>query len=188
YVKYEEDEGKGSRFLRQAGLAWNKITNTFSPGHPDVDSFDVGLGQEFLGEKGGFKGNFENWIKREYGTSNWKEALEKENEKRANDAKSKGQDGNYSKASLTDLTQSYLNQSGMYAKKQQLEKEEFIDQYRKSAISESEQNMRRDEAEKARKAWENKMIDEGQYDYFSYDDLKSRIQESQKVASNKGGN
>lgn len=46
--------------------------------------------------------------------------------------------------------------------------------------------MRRDEAEKARKARENKMLGEGQYDSFSYDDLKSRIQESQKVANNKG--
>ena len=45
--------------------------------------------------------------------------------------------------------------------------------------------MRRDEAEKARKARENKMLGEGQYDSFSYDDLKSRIQESQKVANNK---
>ncbi|WP_426952432.1 phage tail tape measure protein [Bacillus mycoides] len=176
YVKNEEDSSSYGNILRKVGLGWNGIVNLASPGHPELDITDVE----------GFEGNFKNWIKKEYGTSDWKEALGKENEKRANDAKSKGQDGNYSKASLTDLTQSYLNQSGMYAKKQQLEKEEFIDQYKKSAISESEQNMRRDEAEKARKAWENKMIGEGQYDYFSYDDLKSRIQESQKAANNKG--
>ncbi|HGN6577957.1 phage tail tape measure protein [Bacillus cereus] len=186
YVKYEEDEG-WSGFLRGAGLAWNGITNLFSPGTPDVGINEVGVIKDWpIIGKGGFKEGFENWIKKEYGTSDWNEALGKENEKRANDAKSKGQDGNYSKASLTDLTQSYLNQTGMYAKKQQLEKEEFIDQYTKAAISESEQNMRRDDAEKARKARENKMLGEGQYDSFSYDDLKSRIQESQKVANNKG--
>ncbi|MGH0800894.1 phage tail tape measure protein [Bacillus cereus] len=176
YVKNEEDSSLYGNFLRKGGLVWNGIVNLASPGHPELDITDVE----------GFEGNFKSWIKKEYGTSDWNEALGKENEKRANDAKSKGQDGNYSKASLTDLTQSYLNQSGMYAKKQQLEKEEFIDQYTKAAISESEQNMRRDDAEKARKARENKMLGEGQYDSFSYDDLKSRIQESQKVANNKG--
>lgn len=166
-------------------MEWNY--KSFSPGTPDVGINEVGVIKDWpIIGKGGFKEGFENWIKKEYGTSDWNEALGKENEKRANDAKSKGQDGNYSKASLTDLTQSYLNQTGMYAKKQQLEKEEFIDQYTKAAISESEQNMRRDDAEKARKARENKMLGEGQYDSFSYDDLKSRIQESQKVANNKG--
>ena len=176
YVKEVEDKDPISGFLRFGGSVYNEVIDLFTPGNALVDRQDIS----------DFSSNFQAWMKKEYGTDEYEEALKKENEKRAAKAKDKGQEGIYNKATLSDLTSKYLNQSEEYTKLKQLEKEEFIDQYTKAAISESEQNMRRDEAEKARKARENKMLGEGQYDSFSYDDLKSRIQESQKVANNKG--
>ncbi|MFY0215000.1 phage tail tape measure protein [Bacillus cereus] len=176
YVKEVEDKDPISGLLRFGGSVYNEVIDLFTPGNALVDRQDIS----------DFSSNFQAWMKKEYGTDEYEEALKKENEKRAAKAKDKGQEGIYNKATLSDLTNKYLNQSEEYTKLKQLEKEEFIDQYTKAAISESEQNMRRDEAEKARKARENKMLGEGQYDSFSYDDLKSRIQESQKVANNKG--
>ncbi|PGC48706.1 phage tail tape measure protein [Bacillus toyonensis] len=176
YVKQVEDKDELSALVRFGEGVYNDIIDTFTPGNTSVGRI----------EKDKFRLEFQAWMQKKYGTEEYEEAINKENKKRAEKAKAEGHEGIYEKAKLTDLTQSFLNQSEKYAKVQQWEKEDFIDQYKKSAISESEQKIRRDDAEKARKAQENKMLGEGQYDYFSYDDLKSRIQESQKAANNKG--
>ncbi|QQN86339.1 phage tail tape measure protein [Bacillus toyonensis] len=176
YVKQVEDKDELSALVRFGEGVYNDIIDTFTPGNTSVGRI----------EKDKFRLEFQAWMQKKYGTEEYEEAINKENKKRAEKAKAEGREGIYEKAKLTDLTQSFLNQSEKYAKVQQWEKEDFIDQYKKSAISESEQKIRRDDAEKARKAQENKMLGEGQYDYFSYDDLKSRIQESQKAANNKG--
>ncbi|PEA94359.1 phage tail tape measure protein [Bacillus cereus] len=138
-----------------------------------------------LGDRENFRTNFKAWMEKEYGTRDLDKAVTVENKKREKEAKDKGYNGIYEKIDKKGLTRKYLDESGEYAKVQKAQKEEFIEKYKNDAISESEENMRRAAAEKARKAWENKMIADGQYDYFAFEDIKNRIQDGQKSVSSK---
>lgn len=175
YASYEQATG-WNKVLKGLGMAWNSITDAFIAGNAKVGENDVNK----------FREGFEKWLKKEYGTSDWEKAVKEENKRRAEEAKEQGREGIYEKATLSDLTNKYLDSSGELHKLQEMEKENFIEQYKKFAIDQAEQDMRRAEAERARKAWEERMLAEGEYDYFSFEDLKSRIEEGQKKAANEG--
>lgn len=177
YVKFMEDESIWSALMRAGKGIFNDIVDIFTAGNTNVGFFtdQMKFGMEFT-----------KWLQREYGTSDWENAVAKENKRRAEEAKKQGREGIYEKATLSDLTNKYLDSTGELAKIREMEKENFIEQYKKFAIDQAEQDMRKAEAERARKAWEERMLAEGEYDYFSFEDLKSRIEEGQKKASNEG--
>ncbi|MEC4031943.1 phage tail tape measure protein [Bacillus subtilis] len=166
YASYEKGGGWWGEFtsLQQFSkgimLDWNQLKDMFlgntSVGRDDVENF---------------KGEFEGWMKEKYGTSDWKKAVNKANEE------AKAKDKYADPVTLDDLTKNYLDESGSNNKLQKMEEKEFIKQYKEYAISEAEQAERKRKAEEARKAWENQMYDDGQLQWFSVDQMKTRIEE-----------
>lgn len=152
------------------GAIWGTMKNFVLPGQSATD----------VGDLAGFESGFLDWLDKEYGTRDMSKALKSENKSR------KEEDPYAEEYTAEDLTNKYLDVNGDNSKLQKMEKENFIDEYQKNAISDAEQKMRLDDAEKARKAWEDKMVESGQYDYFSSDELKNRITESQSQINMEG--
>lgn len=171
YVSWEENGGgkawyKPSQMATGALNLLKGVQDWFLPGNQKVDQEDINS----------FRKGFEKWLDDKYGTNDWKKALSKAN---------KGRDKN-EKYSLEDLTNMYLDDSGSNYKLQKKEEKDFIEQYKKFSISEAEQQERQRKAEEARKAWENKMYDEGQLQYFSVENMKQRVEEKQNEAQKAG--
>ncbi|WP_395894971.1 phage tail tape measure protein (plasmid) [Bacillus safensis subsp. safensis] len=175
WAKLQGDMNSGNftaALARGGGLLWNTVIDAFTAGNAKVGVNDVKSFQDEMSK----------WMQKEYGTNDASAALKAENAKRAKEANG----GTYTKATYEDLANKYLQDSGKFTDLQDMEKDNFLEEYKKFAISESEQNMRRAQAERARKAWENNMIEDGEYDYFSYEDLKTRIDDSKSSASRDG--
>ena len=133
-----------------------------------------------------FKSDFERWLRETYGTSDINRAIEEENKRREQQAREKGLEGIYDEATLDELTRKFLTETGQLERLQKLQEKEFIEQYKKFAISEMEQNKRREAAERARKAWEARLWEEYGPGWYSFEDLKNRILEDQKLKQYEG--
>ena len=93
--------------MRAGKGIFNDITDIFTAGNTNVG---------FFTDQTKFLLEFTKWLQQEYGTSDWEKAVSEENERRAEEAKEQGREGIYEKATLSDLTNKYLDSTGELAK------------------------------------------------------------------------
>jgi TP901 family phage tail tape measure protein len=149
------------KLIRRAYGYYNDFVDVFTSGNTEVGNYDVTQ----------FQVEFTRWLKEKYGSGDWKKVIEELNKKNPKE-----------NMDLAKLTRQYLEDSGKYGQLQDLEEEQFTQEYGKFAIAEEEQRRRKEREQDARKTWRERMLEEGKYDYLATETIKEDIKEAQQNA------
>lgn len=161
---FGENSTIGGQFKGALRLVVDEVRDWYTPGN-----VHIGVG-DFMA----YDAEMRQWMQQNYGTVDWREAVEIENSaRRANNP-------NAPSFTSIDLNRKFLDESGHNYELQRLEEGKFIRNYKETSISDAQQAEYKRKAEEARKAWENQMYKDGQLQYFSIDQMKTRIKERVK--------